>query len=293
MLPAESSSSVAGSLIETQDVDEARRLVRLVYGDRASFEPVRVQKTRFQWRLRHAVRGPVSLVRGHIAADVVLSTEGLGSGFILGTLRSGACEVRHAGRSFSASEGKTAFLVSPDLPGTISVSTREQGLNLRIERGALDAYFSALTGAPLLRSVRFAPEVDLTRGPGGGVGKLFNLLAEAIMTDEEPLGSAMIVAHLREALFHALFTGLEHDQMHLLQREPRRTNEPLVRRAEEYLTANAHEAVSLADLAVQLGVGLRALAPGGRRHFPLAVGAPRSDFEKIAGGYPVFRIEPA
>lgn len=33
------------------------------------------------------------------------------------------------------------------------------------------------------------------------------------------------------------------------------------------------------------------IAPGGRRHFPLEVGAPLSEFEAIAGRYPVFRIE--
>jgi hypothetical protein len=32
--------------------------------------------------------------------------------------------------------------------------------------------------------------------------------------------------------------------------------------------------------------------PAGRRHFPLPVGAPLSDFEAIAGSYPVYRIDP-
>lgn len=35
------------------------------------------------------------------------------------------------------------------------------------------------------------------------------------------------------------------------------------------------------------------IAPGGRPHFPVRVGAPLADFEKIAEGYPVFRIDPA
>jgi deazaflavin-dependent oxidoreductase (nitroreductase family) len=35
------------------------------------------------------------------------------------------------------------------------------------------------------------------------------------------------------------------------------------------------------------------IAPSGRQHFPLAVGAPLSDFEAIAGRYPVYRIDPA
>ena len=34
------------------------------------------------------------------------------------------------------------------------------------------------------------------------------------------------------------------------------------------------------------------IAPSGRQHFPLAVGAPLSDFEAIAGRYPVYRIDP-
>jgi hypothetical protein len=34
------------------------------------------------------------------------------------------------------------------------------------------------------------------------------------------------------------------------------------------------------------------IAPSGRQHFPLPVGAPLSDFEVIAGRYPVYRIDP-
>jgi len=35
------------------------------------------------------------------------------------------------------------------------------------------------------------------------------------------------------------------------------------------------------------------VALSGRQHFPLAVGAPLSDFESIAERYPVYRIDPA
>jgi hypothetical protein len=35
------------------------------------------------------------------------------------------------------------------------------------------------------------------------------------------------------------------------------------------------------------------IASSGRQHFPLPVGAPLSDFEAIAGRYPVYRIDPS
>jgi hypothetical protein len=34
------------------------------------------------------------------------------------------------------------------------------------------------------------------------------------------------------------------------------------------------------------------IALSGREHFPLPAGAPLSDFEAIAGQYPVYRIDP-
>jgi deazaflavin-dependent oxidoreductase (nitroreductase family) len=34
------------------------------------------------------------------------------------------------------------------------------------------------------------------------------------------------------------------------------------------------------------------IAPSGRQHFPLPIGAPLSDFESIAGRYPVYWIDP-
>ena len=35
------------------------------------------------------------------------------------------------------------------------------------------------------------------------------------------------------------------------------------------------------------------IAPSGRQHFPLPVGAPLAEFESIADRYPVYRIDPA
>jgi hypothetical protein len=35
------------------------------------------------------------------------------------------------------------------------------------------------------------------------------------------------------------------------------------------------------------------IAPSGRQQFPLAVGAPLSDFDAIAGRYSVYRIDPS
>jgi hypothetical protein len=35
------------------------------------------------------------------------------------------------------------------------------------------------------------------------------------------------------------------------------------------------------------------IAPSGRQHFPLAIEAPLSDFDAIAGRYPVYRIDPS
>ena len=35
------------------------------------------------------------------------------------------------------------------------------------------------------------------------------------------------------------------------------------------------------------------IASSGRQHFPLPVGTPLSDFEAIAGRYPVYRIDPS
>jgi deazaflavin-dependent oxidoreductase (nitroreductase family) len=35
------------------------------------------------------------------------------------------------------------------------------------------------------------------------------------------------------------------------------------------------------------------IASSGRQHFPLPAGAPLSEFDAIAGGYPVYRIDPS
>jgi hypothetical protein len=68
-------------------------------------------------------------------------------------------------------------------------------------------------------------------------------------------------------------------------------------KGEAYIKRGSRRRVMLTELApFECAAVLKAwcrVAPSGRRHLPIAWNAPLSAFEKIAGNYPVFRIDRA
>lgn len=191
-------------------------------------------------------------------------------------VHAGAVEAQCQGQSFRVLAGRSGGIVNAGSEVAASTKAGVRTLNIRIDGAALASQGSALIGAPVAAAPAFEPFLDL-RGPGGAdIWKLARLLEEAGSRPESPLGSPLVVAHLREALLAALLVGQKHSLSHLFRKRAPAVDSRAVRTAEEILSARAAEPLSIADVARHAGVGLRSL----ERSFKAARGLSLRDFLK-------------
>jgi transcriptional regulator GlxA family with amidase domain len=136
----------------------------------------------------------------------------------------------------------------------------------------LEHALEALTGTPRTSPLRFESAVAVGSGPGAGIVRLLEfIVAEA--DRDGVLQTPVVASRLAEALVNALLLGVPHNYSDLLGRSPvpgrapARDLEPrYMRRVEEYIAANAHCPISVADLAEVAGVGERSLFSAFRAH---------------------------
>jgi AraC-like DNA-binding protein len=146
-------------------------------------------------------------------------------------------------------------------------------LILLVDRRLLEQRAAALSGRPAC-AVEFEPAIDLS-SPGGRAlqAQILKLvdLAERL-GPQRPL-SPTTAADMRETLLGALLHGQRHSASDAIERFGGRAEalpQPL-RRAREFLYAQAQEPLDLVQLAEVAGTGIRALQLGFQRHFGTSI----------------------
>jgi len=251
------SPSIGTSELHVDDPDAAQTLISNLYGDATIAFPRRTAP--LGWRLRMDSIGSATLVSARHNVCGELCVKELTSHYVFFSLRRGAAEVSVGGDAASLLPGERGVILNPGSKGTGAWPAGTETLNVILEQGALSAHLSALTGITIHAPPRFTLPVDLRRGPGADFHRIVQLLHQVSMRTEGAPPSTHVLAHLREALYAGLLSGVESTVSNLLHKTP--TPAPLraVRQVEEYLTAHASEPIAIAHLATLTGVGLRSL----------------------------------
>lgn len=227
----------------------------------------------FRWKWEIRPRGPMTVICGEALAGGA-TVGGHPPSYVLTTVTRGSIEMTTDGRLVSIARGQAAALVNPDSATTTYTAEGTRTCNIRIDRGAITSQATALLGAPVDTPPRFDPLVDLGRGAGPDILRLAGLLSDASAHPESTLGAPQVLAHLREALICALLLGLDGTLRQRLERPVSTVDARVVRETAELLAARAAEPISIAEVAVAMGVGLRSL----ERSFKAERGCTLRDF---------------
>jgi hypothetical protein len=112
---------------------------------------------------------------------------------------------------------------------------------------------AALTGTTISEPLRMDPQQNFEHPAAKMLQQYLPLLAETLTNAAPPLPNWWVVQ--TEQMLMALFLwGHRHNYNHLLEREVPDAAARQVRRAEDYIVANAQQAISLEDLAKVAGV---------------------------------------
>lgn len=193
--------------------------------------------------------------------------------FLLQLPLGGVARIRTAAREIATAPGVAASLLSPTLSTRMVWEGDCAQLILLVERRLVEQRAAALAGRAV-QPVEFEPAVDLTGAAGQALQAEMAHLADLA----EHLGPGgdlppLAAANLRETLLDALLNGQSHGLSAAIEVfAGRADNLPAaLRRARDYLDANATEPLDLADLADAAGTGIRALQLGFRRHFGTSI----------------------
>lgn len=182
-----------------------------------------------------------------------------------GLANAGELEV-HQGSHVAVASGTTGLALR-GLPGTGSLSADGSiRTNLWVEADALERALSLLVDADLRSPIAFHPVVDWSGGLAASLLGLIDYLVTDMRRADGLASNAMASATFNELVLRTVLVGLPHDRSDLLGRATDASAPAYVRRAEDYMRANADQPMRMVDLAAAAGCSLRTLEAGFARH---------------------------
>jgi AraC-like DNA-binding protein len=250
------------ALFRTKDLDHAREEVAKI------FCPHRLLPFGPGARLdacHHTVDlGGFSLNYVQYGADVVIEPGQLGSFFLLQIPLAGHARIS-AGRDNVEASPLQATLLSPSLNVQMRWSADCGKLLLQLPREEMERTLQALLGRGLKDPIEFKPGLALDTGPGQRIADMVSMLRADVESAAPVFGRRGAGPQLREALMVALLKSVPHNYTERLQAPAPGIAPRHVRRAEEFMRANAPEPITVADIAAAGGVSIRALQDGFRQ----------------------------
>ena len=156
-----------------------------------------------------------------------------------------------------------SVLFSADSTFTMTSTAAYERLFLTFEPTALTEKLAAITGDPIHSPLKLGPAQDLTQPLAQILRKNLGFLVDRLSaTDSVP---SPIVAEFEQVLMVMFLHANRHNYSHLLELDPPDVAPRQVRRAEEYIEANAMSPLSLEGLAAATEVSIRSLFKGFKR----------------------------
>ena len=162
------------------------------------------------------------------------------------------------------SPGSSA-IVSADWAHKANYSADYEHLILRISAHALTKKLTAMTGATINELLRM-DSPQSSRHPAARMLQQCVPLFIEMLSDAGPPSSGWTIAQTEQVLMTLFLCGHRHNYSHLVEREAPDAALRQVRRAEEYIEANAQQAVTLEELAEVTGASAFSLFRGFRKH---------------------------
>jgi AraC-like DNA-binding protein len=162
------------------------------------------------------------------------------------------------GKNIVVLDADQSGIVSPGREITLTAETGTEWLNLRIEPGAFEGKLAYLLGARPTGKLEFSPAADRNSPRFQQLWRLISFFAEQLDCVAGQL-PPLLLRELEQTILVAVLSANRHTFSDLLERDPADTLPSHVRRAEEFIEANWHQAVTIEKLVEATGVGARAI----------------------------------
>ncbi|WP_197684047.1 AraC family transcriptional regulator [Allokutzneria albata] len=247
--------------MRTQDLDAFREQIA------RSFCPHRLDLlgpgARLDARQHGAKLGRLALHYIDYGARVRVRAEGIDGFFAVQVPQAGSGVIRCGQREIVMGV-RTASIPGPTDDVDMVLDGGTPQLVVRIDREAVESRLHQLLGRPPRGVLRFDLGMDLTKPEARAW--LAQLRWACAVLDRDPAPSPLVTEHLEQSLITGLLLGHRSNFSAALHADQAASMSKTVRRAVDIIEGHAAEPLTVEDLAEAVGVGVRALQGGFRRH---------------------------
>jgi AraC-like DNA-binding protein len=249
-------------LIKSRSLEEVRQLYS------STSTPTRVElpgPEPFECRLNHAAVGPVAISAIWTSGALVGVAEAPISSYFLGFARAGFSEHVHGRRFAAVVANKSGTCASPAMAPIVRLSAGHQGVQVRIDRTAMETALAALLCVPSRAPLVFDSSFSVTAGFGAGAQRFVDFLIAELERGSATLRMPIVANRWLEGFLFQMILSQPNNHSAQLRARPVAAEPRYVRQVGEYLTANALQPVTLSDLATLTGMSVRSIQAGFRR----------------------------
>jgi AraC-like DNA-binding protein len=260
-------SSLPEVSVRSGDPEEARSVGGRVYYPHGV--QVLGDRSRFAMSLEAASLGPLTV--GWLAYETAVRIE-------TGDLGQYQVNIPTAGTLFTTS-GNREVVASPRVAAIYRVDERTtiEGwvttapmLALKIDRKALEHELEQLLERPLNAPIDFALAMDVAAGRGAQWWAMVRSLATDLSSPDSLIRQPLVAAPFTRSVMTGLLAAAAHGYRDELASPAPAVNDETVRRAREFIEANADKPLTVADIARGAGVGVRGLQHGFQRSLDMS-----------------------
>jgi len=151
------------------------------------------------------------------------------------------------------------YIFSFELGIRATQSDLHSRLLLRLPTGLLCQKLEAVLDGQKVESIAFQPIFDQTRGAGATIRRMFDFVFAELEHSDTLLTNEIAIRSFEENLALCLLLGLPHNYSERLGRQKAAAAPGNVRRAEEFMRANAGMPLTITEIAEAAGCRVRAL----------------------------------
>ena len=208
------------------------------------------------------VTGGICFSRSFNTGSVDMIFDRLFDGYGLTLPAAGSLQVNIAGqRTVDVGQNSGVILDSSQVTGA-AIGHGTQFNRIAVDTDEMHAQLAELIEQPIIRRIRFAPDVGPDSPVAAMAARLSQLIHEGMEGDAPLLHYPAALTSLRDAVLNLLLEGFAHNYSHRMSRQGPSPSPGHVKRAIDFMVVHAAQPLRLGDIASASGVSARALQCG-------------------------------
>ncbi|MCV2219541.1 AraC family transcriptional regulator [Thauera sp. Sel9] len=247
----------------TRDIEEARRWGTRVFceNELRSIDARKPVDARMDYR---KLRG-IGIGRISYGGEVTIDPGQLDTFYLVQMPLCGGERIESAGE-LTLSSPTVGSVLNAHRPIRIRHGERTEKLIVRVDRDLLEQQCSQHLGGRLRGRIEFDTAMPLDTPEGMRWMRTIAWLLDALRMDNDGLTSTLLTAQIEQMIVAMLLVCQPNNHSAMLREDCRPLAPAFVRRAEEFIEAQAHEPITIGDMAEHVGVSTRSLYNGFRKY---------------------------